>query len=71
MDIKTIVNGIVKKLKADPALLNKFKKNPVETLETMSGIDLPDGGVNAVVVAVKAKLGEGDIASTLGSIFKK
>lgn len=70
MDISKMVNKIVDKLKGDPALLTKFKKDPVKTLETLSGIDLPDEGLDAVVLAVKAKLGDGDIASTLGSLGK-
>lgn len=74
MDISKIVNQIVEKLKGDPTLLNKFKSDPMATLEKLSGIDLPDGGTEAIVLAVKAKLGDGDIASTLGALgglFKK
>lgn len=74
MDIGKIVDQIVEKLKADPALLSKFKQDPVKTLETLSGIDLPDSGTSAVAAAVKAKLGDNDIASTLGALgglFKK
>ena len=74
MDISQIGVQIVDRLKADPDLLGKFKQDPLKTLETLSGIDLPDSGANAVVAAVKAKLGDGDIASTLGALgglFKK
>ena len=71
MDIGKIVNQMTDKLKADPDLLASFKKDPVKTLEKISGIDLPDEQVGALVAAIKAKLGDGGISSILGNILKK
>lgn len=68
MDISKIVNQVVDKLKGDPTLLSSFRKDPLKTLETLSGIDLPDEGANAVILAVKAKLGDDGVASALGAL---
>ena len=76
LDIGNIVNQIVEKLKADPDLMEKFTKDPGEALEKLTGIDLPNDQLDAVIAAVKAKLGDGKGAAAaalnaLGGLFKK
>ena len=56
MDIKEIIAKVEAKL-GDAAFKAAFSKNPAKALEQLLGIDLPDEQVNAVVKAVKAKLG--------------
>ena len=52
----------MKKLKADPALLAKFKAEPVKVIEKLIGKDLPDEQIEKAAALVKAKLASDDIA---------
>lgn len=56
MDIKEKINEIVDKVKNDPKLMESFKKDPVKTVESVSGVDLPDDAVEKIVAAVKGKV---------------
>jgi hypothetical protein len=73
-DIKKQVEEITQKLQSDPKLLENFQKEPVKTLEGLTGVDLPDDKIQPVVDAVKAKLAVGNIGSVagkLGGLFNK
>lgn len=73
-DIKAKVEEVVEKLKKDDALMALFKKDPVAALEKVTGIDLPDDKIDAVIDAVKAKIGLdniGDALKGLGGLFGK
>lgn len=54
--MKEKIDEIVKKLKGDNKLLDKFKKNPIKTVEGIIGVDLPDDQIKSIVDAVKSKL---------------
>ena len=54
--IKEKIEEIVKKLTENKDLLENFKKNPVKTVETLLGIDLPDDTIEKIVDGVKAKI---------------
>ena len=56
MDIKATVEDLIKKLKLDSALMDLFKKNPLQAVEKTLGVKLPDDQMKAVVDGVKAKL---------------
>lgn len=56
MDIKEKISEIVEKITKDKSLVEGFKKDPVKTVESVAGIDLPDGVVDKVVDAVKTKI---------------
>lgn len=56
MDIQKIINTVLEKLEGNNDLVNRFMKEPVKTLEELTGVDLPDEQINAVVEGVKAKL---------------
>ena len=78
MDIQKIINDVLAKLKGDDGLLAKFKANPVKTLEDLTGLDLPDDKIDAVIKGIKAKLDLDDIAEkasgvlgALGGLFGK
>ncbi len=60
--IKEKIEEIVAKLKGDDKLMEKFKSDPIKTIEGVIGIDLPDDMIKKVVDGVKAKLpgGKGD-----------
>jgi hypothetical protein len=68
-DIRKIIEDIVKKIKGDKDIGEKFKKNPTKTVEGLIGVDLPDDQVNAVVEGVKAKINLDGITDKLGGLF--
>ena len=67
MDIKAKIDEVVAKVQAEPDLMDKFQKNPVQAVEGIIGVDLPDDVINGIVDGVKAKLG---IDSAAGLIDK-
>lgn len=74
MDIKAKIEEVVKKLTENKELMEKFKKDPVATLEKLLGIDLPDDQMEKLVDGVKAKIGfdkVGDALGALGGLFGK
>ena len=74
MDIKAKAEEIIAKIKADKNLAAKFKANPIETIEGLIGVDLPDDMTKKVVDLVKSKLTAdqiGDMAGKLGGLFGK
>ncbi len=74
MDIKAKAEEIIGKIKSDKNLAAKFKANPVEAVEGLIGVDLPDDVTKKIVDVVKTKLTAeqlGDIAGKLGGMFGK
>ncbi|MBQ8249451.1 MAG: hypothetical protein IJY93_06180 [Clostridia bacterium] len=76
--IKEKIEEVVAKLKGDDKLMEKFKSDPIKTLEGIIGIDLPDDMISKVVDGVKAKLAAGDLADkaddvkdAIGGLFSK
>lgn len=67
MDIKEQIEEIVKKVKDDDKIAEKFQKDPEKTIEDLAGVDIPDGMLDKVVSGVQAKLG----ADKLSGAFKK
>jgi hypothetical protein len=67
MDIKAKIDEVVAKVQAEPDLMDKFQKQPVQTVEGIIGVDLPDDIINGVVDGVKAKLG----VDSVSGIFDK
>ena len=75
--IKEKIEEIVKKLTENKDLLENFKKNPVNTVETLLGIDLPDDTIEKIVDGVKAKITldkledlKDDLGGALGALKK-
>ena len=71
MDIQKIINDLVGKLQGNDDLIQKFTADPVKTIESLLGIDLPDDQINAVVTAVKAKLQGGEIIGEAKGLLDK
>jgi len=61
MDIKERIDEIVEKIQKNPDLAKSFSADPVKTIESIIGMDLPDDMADSVVTTVKAKLGAGGI----------
>ena len=70
MDIKGKIDEIVAKVKNDKDFSAKFSSNPIQAVESMIGVDLPDDQINAVIEGVKAKVTAGKAGDALGSIKK-
>ena len=71
MDIKAKINDLVEKIKGDKNLLAKFKADPIKTIESIIGIDLPDEKLEQVVDGIKAKIAVDDIGDKLGDLGDK
>ena len=71
MDIKAKVNELVEKIKSNPAMLERFKSEPVKVVEELLGIDLPDDQIKQVADLVKAKIDLEKAGSFLGGLFGK
>ena len=54
--IKDKLDEIVDKIKSDKNIAAKFQKDPIGTVESLIGIDLPNDQLEALVDAVKAKI---------------
>lgn len=69
--IKDKIEDIVEKIKKDPKLLQKFKDEPIKTVEGLIGIDLSDDQIEKIVDAVKAKINLDKVGDLLGGLFGK
>ena len=69
--IKDKIEDVVEKIKKDPKLLQKFKDDPIKTVEGLIGIDLPDDQIEKIVDAVKAKISLDKVGYLLGGLFGK
>jgi len=70
MDIKGKIEEIIAKVKNDPGFAEKFKTNPVQAVESIIGVNLPDDQIKSVVDGVKAKISVDEAGGVLGSIKK-
>ena len=70
MDIKAKIEELAAKLQKDPALLQSFQKDPVKTLERLTGVDLPDEQLQPLVTGIKAKLAASGLGEALGGLKK-
>jgi len=68
MDLKKKVEELVEKITSDKALMAKFQKDPISTVEQLIGIDLPNDQIEKLVDAVKAKIKLDDLGDALGAL---
>ena len=71
IDIKEILEKVVDKIKDDPQLLAKFKKDPVSVVEKLVGIDLPNDQVEKLAELALAKINVDKVGDMLGGLFGK
>jgi hypothetical protein len=69
MDIKAKIDEVVAKVQSDPAIMEKFKANPVQAVEGILGVDLPDDIINNIIDGVKTKISVDKISGALGGLF--
>lgn len=70
IDVKAKIEGLASKIQKDPALLGNFQKDPVKTLEDLTGLDLPEEQLKPLVTGIKAKLAASDLGDRLGGLKK-
>ena len=70
MDIKAKIEELAAKLQKDPALLQSFQKDPVKTLERLTGVDLPEEQLQPLVTGIKAKLAASGLGDKLDGLKK-
>lgn len=72
MDIKGALKDkadqIIEKIKTDKNIAAKFQKDPVATVESLLGVDLPNDQVEALVDFIKAKLDVEKLGNALGGL---
>jgi uncharacterized protein YpuA (DUF1002 family) len=68
---KEKIEEIVKKVKEDDSFAAKFKENPVEAVESVIGVDLPDDKINSIIDTVKAKISGDELKDKLSGIGDK
>jgi len=68
LEIKDKVEELVKKISSNKALKEQFMKDPIEVLEKVLKVDLPNEQLDKVVDAIKAKLTVDDIGDALGAL---
>lgn len=71
MDIKEKIEEIVEKVKDNKDFASKFKADPIKAVESVVGIDIPDGAADKIVDGVKAKLKGDKIADKVDDIGDK
>ncbi len=67
-EIKKQVEETVKKIQSDEGLMEEFKKDPIKTVEKLTGVDLPDDQLKKVVDGIKAKMTVDDIGDKLSGL---
>lgn len=81
MDVKSMdfsnmlgkADELAKKIGADKTLLDSFSQDPIKTLESKLGINLPDEQAGKLASAIKSKLKldkAGDLLGGAGKLFK-
>ena len=70
MDIKEKIAEIVAKITKDPALAEKFKKDPAGTVKELAG-NIPTDKIGEIVEIVSAKIGASGVGDKIGEIGDK
>ncbi len=68
MDIKKKIEELVEKITSDKALMAKFQKDPISTVEKLLGVDLPNDQIEKLVDGIKAKIKLDDLGDALGAL---
>lgn len=70
IDVKAMIDKVVDKAKSDPKFMDNLKKDPEKAIESVIGIDIPDGIADKVVSGVKAQISLGKVTDILGKFGK-
>ena len=67
-ELKEKAEGLVEKIKNDKDIAAKFQKDPIATVESLLGIDLPNDQIQGVVDFIKTKLSLDTLGDKLGGL---
>ena len=67
-DIKSKIDELTKKIQENPDLAKDFQKDPIKTVESLIGIDLPDDKLQPVIAGVKSKLASTGLGKKLDEL---
>ena len=67
-ELKEKAEELIEKIKNDKDIAAKFQKDPIATVESLIGVDLPDDQIKALVDAVKAKVNLDKMGDALGGL---
>ena len=70
IDVKAKIEELAAKLQKDPTLLQDFQKDPVKTLEKLTGMDLPEEQLQPLAAGIKAKLAASDLGGMMDGLKK-
>lgn len=59
-----------RKVKKDDKFKDEFMKNPEKAIESLAGIDIPDGMADKVIDGVKAKIAGDKLSGAVDSLKK-
>ena len=62
---------IVEKVKGNKDFASKFKDDPIKAVESVVGVDIPDGAADKIVDGVKAKIGIDGVKDKVGGLLGK
>jgi hypothetical protein len=65
MDIMEKLEDLVEKIKEDKSIAAKFKKDPIDTVQDLLGIKLPEEQLEKLVDAIKSKIKLDDLDDVL------
>ena len=65
MDIMDKLEDLVEKIKADKTIAAKFKKDPIDTVQDLLGVKLPEEQLEKLVDAIKKKIKLDDLDDIL------
>jgi len=68
--IKEKIEELVAKIKEDESLEKLFREDPIQAVEKVLGVDIPDDLVEKIIAGVKAKLGIDDVKDIFGALKK-
>lgn len=70
IDIKAKIEEVAARLQKDPSLLQDFQKDPVKTLERLTGIDLPEEQLQPLADGIRAKLAVSELGGMMDGLKK-
>ena len=66
--LKEKAEEIIEKIKSDKDIAAKFQKDPISTVESLLGVDLPNDQIEGLVDFIKAKIDLDKIGNALGGL---
>ncbi len=67
-DVKEKIEELTERIQGDKSILENFEKDPIQTIEKLIGIDLPDEQLKPLVSGIQAKLAAAGAGKLLGGL---